>query len=199
MTEELGLRERKRRATRQALARAAMRLFERQGYERTTVAQIAAAADVSTKTFFNYFPSKEGVLFTNPRRRVDAALALIAARHGESLATVLVAAVEQMLWQAGTDDLVTGMAATRLHLISTVPVLQAAALRRIASAAGQLTHAVYEAYQPGIDEDTAAAVVGALLGAVIGVTNASLQRGDPPERLAAAVRRAAAIAVRGMQ
>lgn len=199
MTQDVGLRERKRRATRQALAEAAVRLFEQQGYEGTTVAQIAAAADVSTKTFFNYFPAKDDVVFINPQRRVDAALELIAARRGEPLADVLVAAVEQMLWYAEGDDLATGMAATRLHLISTVPALQAAALRRIASAAGQLTQAVYDAYRPELDEDTAAAVVGALLGAVIGVTNASLQRGDAPRQLAAAVRRAAAIAVRGMQ
>jgi len=199
MTEDLGLRERKRRATRRALAEAAVRLFDRQGYEGTTVAEIAAAADVSTKTFFNYFPAKEDVLFINPQRRVDAALAVIAARHGEPLADVLVAAVEQMLWYTERDDLATGMAATRLHLISTVPALQAAALRRTASAAVQLTNAVYDAYQPELDEDTAAAAVGALLGAVIGVTNAGLQRGDPPRKLAAAVRRAAAIAVRGMQ
>ena len=176
-----------------------MQLFGRQGYEGTTVAQIAAAADVSTKTFFNYFPAKEDVVFINPQRRVDAALAVIAARRGEPLADVLVAAVEQMLWRAERDDLATGMAAARLRLISTVPSLQAAALRRTASAAVQLTHAVYDAYQPELDEDTAAAAVGALLGAVIGVTNASLRRGDTPRQLAAAVRRAAALAVRGVQ
>ena len=53
----MGLRERKRQQTRQELISAAMRLFGEKGYEQTTVAEIAAAAGVSTKTFFNYFAS----------------------------------------------------------------------------------------------------------------------------------------------
>ncbi len=63
MAEDMGLRERKRQRTRQALISAAMRLFEEKGYEQTTVAEIAASAEVSTKTFFNHFASKDEVLF----------------------------------------------------------------------------------------------------------------------------------------
>ena len=51
------LRERKRVRTRQALIDAAAELFERRGYDGTTIADIAAAADVSTRTFFSYFAS----------------------------------------------------------------------------------------------------------------------------------------------
>ena len=57
-----GLRERKKQKTKAAIQRAALRLFKRQGYEETTVEQIAAAADISESTFFNYFPSKEDVV-----------------------------------------------------------------------------------------------------------------------------------------
>ena len=58
-----GLRERKKRQTREAIAAAALELFERQGYAATTIAQIAAAADVSPRTVFGYFTSKEDLVF----------------------------------------------------------------------------------------------------------------------------------------
>jgi AcrR family transcriptional regulator len=57
-----GLRERKKQKTKEAIHRAAMRLFQKRGYEETTVEQIAAAAEISPSTFFNYFPSKDDVV-----------------------------------------------------------------------------------------------------------------------------------------
>jgi len=57
-----GLRERKKAKTRAAIRREAMRLFREQGYEETTVEQIAEAAEVSPSTFFRYFPTKEDVV-----------------------------------------------------------------------------------------------------------------------------------------
>lgn len=58
----IGLRERKKQKTKEAIHRAAMRLFAKRGYEETTVEQIAAAAEISPSTFFNYFPTKEDVV-----------------------------------------------------------------------------------------------------------------------------------------
>lgn len=57
-----GLRHRKKIATRRTIRREAIHLFERNGFADTTVEQIAAAADVSPRTFYRYFPTKEAAL-----------------------------------------------------------------------------------------------------------------------------------------
>src|ERR1700740_2965331 len=61
----LGLRERKKIKTRQAIRRSAFRLIDENGYSATTVEQIADAAEVSPSTFFRYFPSKESLLLAD--------------------------------------------------------------------------------------------------------------------------------------
>ena len=60
--DELGLRERKKRRTRDAVRDAAFQLFQQNGYPNTTVEQISAVADVSPRTFFRYFPNKAALL-----------------------------------------------------------------------------------------------------------------------------------------
>src|SRR5436853_609935 len=58
-----GLRERKKRKTRESIANAAARLFTERGFEVVTVAEVARAAEVSEQTVFNYFPTKEDLVF----------------------------------------------------------------------------------------------------------------------------------------
>jgi AcrR family transcriptional regulator len=75
-----GLRARKREATRERLSRAAMALFLEHGFEATTVDEIAAAADVSRRSFFHYFASKEDVVFAWQEGSAATLVAAIAAR-----------------------------------------------------------------------------------------------------------------------
>ena len=72
-----GLRERKKAETRQAISDTATRLFEARGFEAVTVAEIAAAANVSAKTVFNYFPAKEDLFFDAEDTVRDALVAAV--------------------------------------------------------------------------------------------------------------------------
>jgi AcrR family transcriptional regulator len=75
-----GLRERKKQRTRETIARVAVELFSERGYHATTLPDIADAADVSTRTIFAYFPSKEDILFCDFPALKDALAQALAER-----------------------------------------------------------------------------------------------------------------------
>ena len=85
-----GLRERHRRRTEAVLEEAALRLFETRGFDLVTVDDIAAEADVSRRTFFRYFATKEDVVLADqPRRQEELREALAARPPGEPVLTAL--------------------------------------------------------------------------------------------------------------
>lgn len=88
------LRERKKLATRRALRRVALDLVAERGFSHVTVEDIAEAADVSPRTFFNYFPSKEAALFgTDPERVAALREKVVHAAPGGSVLKALRAAM----------------------------------------------------------------------------------------------------------
>lgn len=82
----LGLRERKKLQTRQAIGSAALALFAERGFDAVTVAEVARAADVSEATVFNYFPTKESLFYSQMQAFEASLLDAVANRMaGESV------------------------------------------------------------------------------------------------------------------
>lgn len=74
----VSLRERKKLATKERIYREAIALFRQKGFAATTIEEIAATAEISKGTFFNYFPSKEALLLFLSERQVQTVMAEIA-------------------------------------------------------------------------------------------------------------------------
>jgi AcrR family transcriptional regulator len=170
------LRDRKRARTRQAIVDAAVELFERDGYDATTVADIAAAAEIGTRTFFSYFPSKEEVLFPEMDERVRTSVAVIAARRpDERPVDVLLRGLDEA--SAGSD--MTGrLGALRMRLVRTVPAVRGRGLQLQQDGMREIARHLAAAYPDELDEVRAAALVGAFVGAVTGALDVLLS--GPP-------------------
>jgi AcrR family transcriptional regulator len=106
-----GLRARKKRAARETIAATARRLFAERGFDNVTVAEIAAAADVSEKTVFNHFATKEDLAFADREQGLVLLVASITGRPpGASVLDVfrtLTTHVLDDLVAPGDEDLLT--------------------------------------------------------------------------------------------
>ena len=88
-----GLRERKKRQVRQRISNVATAMFLVHGFDNVTVAQIAAASDVSEQTVFNYFPTKESMFFDRTEPMINAVADAVRERGNASLVEVVVESI----------------------------------------------------------------------------------------------------------
>ena len=162
MIAQAGLRERKKARTRAAIRQHALRLFSEQGYQATTVEQIAAAAEVSPSTFVRYFPTKEDVVL---RDDLDTRMLEAFAKQPPDLAPVqaIRAATKDALTAFGADDMRQIRDATALTL--TVPEVRARAMDEFA----RTMEVIAEAIAKRADRSPSDLPVRALAGAVVGV------------------------------
>ena len=163
MEDRTGLRERKKLQTRRAIAEAARRLFADRGFEAVTVAEWAAAADVSPATGFNYFRTKEDLFYSGMEAFEAELLGAVRARApGESALEAfrrVIVAGSARLADESTGDVVARAAAT----VSASPALQVRELELHERCAVALAELLAE--EIGRHRGEARAAAGALVAA----------------------------------
>jgi AcrR family transcriptional regulator len=190
-----GLRERKKRATRDAIAASARRLFAAHGFDAVTVAEVAAAADVSEKTVFNHFATKEDLAFAGGEARLSRLLADITQRRaGTSVLAV---------FRATTDAMIDSLASTTEdddffvvpRIIRGSRVLQERLTTGWEPESAALTAAIAKT-AGAEDDDVIPAIVAGTLSwthrTIFRAALAGLLAGEDPQQLAARLRVASA-------
>jgi AcrR family transcriptional regulator len=161
----LGLRERKKAKTRAAIREHALRLIAEQGYDATTVEQIAEAAEVSPSTFFRYFPTKEDVVLQD-----DLDLLWIDAYRAQPAELSPIAAMRTALHEAfatmSEDDL--AVLRQTMDLTVAIPAVRARMLDEFARTTQVLASAIAERAGRAEDDFAVLTVAGAVLGVAVG-------------------------------
>jgi AcrR family transcriptional regulator len=190
-----GLRERKKRQTREALSWAALRLSVERGFGNVLVEDIAAEAGVSARTFNNYFASKAEAIVWRHLDRVHRIAALLRERPAE-----------ESVWEAVTEALVTPFHGDRLpppewitgvRRLLTEPAMQGEFI--IASADAEHDCATAVAERTGLDpDDIYPLLVAGAIGTAIRVAQHQWLRADPPVPLEPLIRDAIHLLTAGL-
>ncbi|UNO42260.1 TetR family transcriptional regulator [Streptomyces sp. MST-110588] len=168
-----GLRERKKQRTRDALVRAALELFTRQGYEETTVDEIAEAVDVSQRTFFRYFANKEQVVFAVHDMVDKRVLEELRARPADEAPLEALRCAAMEVWD-GAPAVIESVIPLELHMrsyrmIESTPALVAAHLRRFSELEEQIACMIARREGLDVEADPRPRVVVAAFSGVMRV------------------------------
>lgn len=163
-----GLRERKKLRTKAAIQKEALRLFLDKGFEETTIEDIAAAVDISPSTFFNYFPSKEDVVFED---ELDPLLlaAFDAQPAGTNPIAALRAAIHQVFGNLNAEQ--EKMVRLRTQLMVSTPELRGAMLSRFADLVDQIAEMLAHRTGKKADDFVVHNMAGAILGVMLAAMN----------------------------
>ncbi|MGW4117477.1 acyl-CoA-like ligand-binding transcription factor [Nocardia sp. NPDC004711] len=159
-----GLRERKKERTRRTIRTEAFRLFREQGYNETTVEQIAAAADISPSTFFRYFPSKEQVALAD-----DLDPIMIAAIEKQPKELSMLAAFKQATLDsfASLSPEEFAFEQQRVELLYSIPELRGAVAREFERSIELIVEIIARRTGRAAGDFEVRAFAGALSGAMI--------------------------------
>jgi AcrR family transcriptional regulator len=162
-----GLRERKKARTRASIREHALRLFREQGYQHTTVEQIATAAEVSPSTFFRYFPTKEDLILQDDMdtRMIEA---LDRQPAGLSPLAAVRAATREVFGSYSEADLDVVRETTQLMM--TVPEIRARAVDEFARTIGVVSEAMARRAGRPADDLNARVMAGAIIGVIMSIT-----------------------------
>jgi AcrR family transcriptional regulator len=172
-TVRLGLRERKKAKTRAAIQEHALRLFRDQGYQATTVEQIADAAEVSPSTFFRYFPTKEDVVLHD---ELDPKL--LAALREQPAELRSIEAIRRSMRQVfeGLSESEAALEFQRHELARTVPELRARMADQFAGGMTMLAEAIAERAGRSPDDFRVRVLAGAVVGVGLAAVLSSEER-----------------------
>jgi AcrR family transcriptional regulator len=173
-TDGQGLRERKKARTRASLREHALRLFSEQGYQATTIEQIAAAAEVSPSTFFRYYPTKEDLVLQD-----EMDVRVFEAFERQPLDMSPIAAIRAAM-RAGFDTLtpaeIDELALTS-KLTHEVPEIRSKSLEEFNRTIRKMADALARRTGRSADDLAVLALAGAIFGVVMTVTGF----GEPDE------------------
>jgi AcrR family transcriptional regulator len=181
-----GRRERKKRERRDAIARHALALFAAEGFDNVTIHEVAEAADVSEPTVFNYFPTKESLVFHQDQAREAAMVAAVRERaEGTSVLTAFEAcalAFVDFEWPVTFVEFV--------RVVQSSPRLQQYR-REVYARHAQALAAYLRQEDPKLDGVRASSLALALVGVAVAASESLGQRvmaGQAPRRAASAAR-----------